>query len=116
MPEWIQPFAENQPMTVVVNAVRDLTLGLNVGTYTQPAILWCVGHPAGRLPARALALQPAHDPVGRASETAGITRVAGVTREDQTCGTRPSRLKTTKRTASTMVRRKSVRSIPRRLR
>ena len=43
MPEWIQPFAENQPMTVVVNAVRDLTLGLNVGTYTQPAILWCVG-------------------------------------------------------------------------
>jgi ABC-2 type transport system permease protein/oleandomycin transport system permease protein len=43
LPEWLQPFAENQPMTVVVNAVRDLTLGLNVGTYTVPAILWCVG-------------------------------------------------------------------------
>jgi oleandomycin transport system permease protein len=43
LPEWLQPFAENQPMTVVVNAVRDLTLGLDVGTYTMPAILWSVG-------------------------------------------------------------------------
>jgi len=43
LPEWLQPFAENQPMTVVVNAVRDLTLGLDLGTYTMPAILWSVG-------------------------------------------------------------------------
>src|ERR687895_1305130 len=30
MPDWLQVFADNQPMTMVVNAVRDLTLGTNV--------------------------------------------------------------------------------------
>ncbi len=43
LPEWVQPFAENQPISVVVNAVRDLTLGLGDGSYTVPAILWSVG-------------------------------------------------------------------------
>jgi ABC-2 type transport system permease protein len=43
LPEWLQPFAENQPMTVVVNAVRDLTLGLNLYDDTVPAILWSLG-------------------------------------------------------------------------
>jgi ABC transporter DrrB family efflux protein len=43
LPEWLRPFAENQPMTVVVNAVRDLTLGLNLYDDTLPAILWSVG-------------------------------------------------------------------------
>ena len=43
LPEWLRPFAENQPMTVVVNAVRDLTLGLNLYDDTLQAILWSVG-------------------------------------------------------------------------
>jgi ABC-type polysaccharide/polyol phosphate export permease len=43
LPEWLRPFAENQPMTVVVNAVRDLTLGLDLYQDTLPAILWSVG-------------------------------------------------------------------------
>ena len=43
LPEWLRPFAENQPMTVVVNAVRDLTLGLNLYNDTLAAILWSVG-------------------------------------------------------------------------
>jgi ABC transporter DrrB family efflux protein len=43
LPEWVQPFAENQPISVVVNAVRDLTLGTNIYNDTLPAILWSVG-------------------------------------------------------------------------
>lgn len=43
LPEWLRPFAENQPMTVVVNSVRDLTLGLNLYDDTLAAILWSVG-------------------------------------------------------------------------
>ena len=43
LPEWLQPFAENQPFTVVVNAVRDLTLGTDLYNDTVPAILWSFG-------------------------------------------------------------------------
>ena len=43
LPEWLQWFAENQPFSVVVNAVRDLTLGPNVYNDTVPAILWSFG-------------------------------------------------------------------------
>ena len=115
LPEWMQPFAENQPMTVVVNAVRDLTLGLtrHVHGAGDPLV---GGHPGGRLPAGDLALQPAHDTVGTGWTGADRRARAGAGPRGQTCGSRPSRLKTTNRTASTIVRRKSVRSIPRRLR
>jgi ABC transporter DrrB family efflux protein len=43
MPAWMQVFAENQPMTMVVNAVRDLTLGINLYDAELPAVLWSVG-------------------------------------------------------------------------
>jgi len=43
MPEWMQVFAENQPMTMVVNAVRDQTLGLELYAAEIPAILWSIG-------------------------------------------------------------------------
>jgi ABC transporter DrrB family efflux protein len=43
MPDWLRVFAENQPMTMVVNAVRDLTLGTNVYDAELPSILWSVG-------------------------------------------------------------------------
>ncbi|MGI8658424.1 MAG: ABC transporter permease, partial [Candidatus Limnocylindria bacterium] len=43
MPGWLKAFAEVQPMTQVVNAVRELTLGLDLYNAQLPAILWSVG-------------------------------------------------------------------------
>jgi ABC transporter DrrB family efflux protein len=43
MPDWMRLFAENQPMTHVVNAVRDLTLGTNLYSAELPSVLWSVG-------------------------------------------------------------------------
>jgi ABC transporter DrrB family efflux protein len=43
MPDWMRVFAENQPMTHVVNAVRDLTLGTNLYAAELPSLLWSVG-------------------------------------------------------------------------
>ena len=40
MPDWLRVFAENQPMTHVVNAVRDLTLGTDLYSAAVPSILW----------------------------------------------------------------------------
>jgi ABC transporter DrrB family efflux protein len=52
MPEWMRIFAENQPMTHVVNAVRDLTLGTDLYASEIPAVIWSlailvVGFPLG---------------------------------------------------------------------
>jgi oleandomycin transport system permease protein len=43
MPAWLRVFAENQPMTQVVNAVRDLTLGTHVYTAELASVLWSAG-------------------------------------------------------------------------
>jgi ABC transporter DrrB family efflux protein len=43
MPSWLQPFAEHQPVSVVVNAVRALTQGGPTARWVIPAILWSVG-------------------------------------------------------------------------
>jgi hypothetical protein len=48
MPSWLQGFAENQPITVMVNAVRTLTqgpaaealLGHTAGYYVVKSLLW----------------------------------------------------------------------------
>ena len=42
MPDWLQGFAENQPVSVVASAVRSFTLG---GDHDKvlPAIIWCIG-------------------------------------------------------------------------
>jgi ABC transporter DrrB family efflux protein len=42
MPDWLQVFADNQPMTLVVNAVRDLTLGIDVYDAEIPSVIWSV--------------------------------------------------------------------------
>jgi ABC-2 type transport system permease protein len=42
MPDWLQPFAEHQPLSVVVTAVRDLTIGGPTTFDVLAAILWCV--------------------------------------------------------------------------
>ena len=43
MPGWLQAFASRQPVTIVVNAVRALTLGGPTKTYVIEAIAWIVG-------------------------------------------------------------------------
>jgi ABC-2 type transport system permease protein len=43
MPDWLQWFAEHQPLSVVVTAVRDLTIGGPTTYDVIAAILWCVG-------------------------------------------------------------------------
>jgi ABC-2 type transport system permease protein/oleandomycin transport system permease protein len=43
MPSWLQPWAEHQPVSVVCNAARALTLGLPARTETLKALAWIVG-------------------------------------------------------------------------
>jgi ABC transporter DrrB family efflux protein len=43
MPGWLQVFAENQPMTLVVNATRSLMLDGSGGPDLIPALIWTVG-------------------------------------------------------------------------
>lgn len=42
MPGWLQSFAEHQPVSVTVNAIRNLTQGGPVGSYTLQSILWMI--------------------------------------------------------------------------
>jgi ABC transporter DrrB family efflux protein len=43
MPDWLQWFADRQPMTLVMNEVRDLTLGINLYEAEVAAVLWSLG-------------------------------------------------------------------------
>jgi ABC-type polysaccharide/polyol phosphate export permease len=43
MPDWLAWFADRQPMTLVIDAVRSLTLTGEPGPATIPAILWSAG-------------------------------------------------------------------------
>jgi ABC-2 type transport system permease protein/oleandomycin transport system permease protein len=43
MPSWLRAFAEHQPMTYTINAVRDLILGGSGGPDLPPALLWSLG-------------------------------------------------------------------------
>jgi ABC transporter DrrB family efflux protein len=43
MPGWLRAFAEAQPITQVVDAVRAWVLGRPVGSYGWVALVWCVG-------------------------------------------------------------------------
>lgn len=43
MTKYLKPFAENQPITQIINAVRDLMLGNPVGNTAWIAVAWCVG-------------------------------------------------------------------------
>lgn len=40
---WIRPFAENQPITHVIEAVRALMLGTDIGNHGWLALIWSVG-------------------------------------------------------------------------
>lgn len=41
--DWIKPFAENQPITHVIESVRALMLGTPVGNHAWLAVAWCIG-------------------------------------------------------------------------
>jgi ABC-2 type transport system permease protein/oleandomycin transport system permease protein len=43
MPSWLQTFAEHQPVSVVVDAVRDLTIGGAARGDVLGALAWIVG-------------------------------------------------------------------------
>ena len=43
MPGWLQTFADHQPMTQVIDAVRGLLLDQSVGPHGWQALAWCVG-------------------------------------------------------------------------
>lgn len=43
MPDWLAWFADRQPMTLVIDAVRSLTLTGDAGPAFVPAILWSLG-------------------------------------------------------------------------
>ena len=43
MPGWLQAFAKHQPVSVVVDAVRDLTLANDATSHVLQAIAWIVG-------------------------------------------------------------------------
>ena len=43
MPGPVRAFAENQPVTSIVNAIRDLFAEQSVGTDIWIALAWCVG-------------------------------------------------------------------------
>jgi len=50
MPGWLQAFADNQPFTIVVNAVRALFLAQPVGNYIWLTLAWMVGIIAVMIP------------------------------------------------------------------
>jgi ABC-2 type transport system permease protein/oleandomycin transport system permease protein len=43
MPSWLRVFAEHQPVSLIVNAVRGLLLNQPDGTTIWQALAWCVG-------------------------------------------------------------------------
>jgi ABC-2 type transport system permease protein len=40
MPSWLQPFAENNPFTIMVNATRALVVGTPAGNDVWLAFVW----------------------------------------------------------------------------
>jgi ABC-2 type transport system permease protein/oleandomycin transport system permease protein len=43
MPSWLQPFAEHQPVSVIVTAVRGLVLDQPDAIYIEQSLAWCLG-------------------------------------------------------------------------
>ena len=43
MPTWLRGFADNQPVTPVIETLRGLLLGLPVGASPWKAVAWCLG-------------------------------------------------------------------------
>lgn len=50
MPKYLRIFAENQPVSQVIGAVRALLVGDPLGSYGWKAVIWCVGMLAVSVP------------------------------------------------------------------
>jgi ABC-type multidrug transport system permease subunit len=42
MPSWLEPIAENNPFTTMVDAVRALFIGTPAGSDVWASVVWCV--------------------------------------------------------------------------
>jgi ABC-type polysaccharide/polyol phosphate export permease len=42
MPDWLEAFAERNPITVMVDAVRALFIGTPAGNSVWGAVVWCL--------------------------------------------------------------------------
>ncbi|MCL2200130.1 MAG: ABC transporter permease, partial [Defluviitaleaceae bacterium] len=43
LPTWLRTFAENQPMSPIINSTRALMLDLPLEGNLPPALTWCIG-------------------------------------------------------------------------
>jgi ABC-2 type transport system permease protein/oleandomycin transport system permease protein len=43
MPGWLQGWANHQPVSVTISAVRDLVLGLPAGSHLVQSLAWLIG-------------------------------------------------------------------------
>lgn len=43
MVSWLRPFAENQPITQIIESIRALMIGTPIGDHGLYAVLWCLG-------------------------------------------------------------------------
>lgn len=43
MVSWLRPFAENQPITQIIESIRALMIGMPIGNHGLYAVLWCLG-------------------------------------------------------------------------
>jgi ABC-2 type transport system permease protein len=50
MAKWLRIFAENQPVTHVIEAIRALMIGTSIGNHGWLAVIWCVGTIAVAIP------------------------------------------------------------------
>ncbi len=50
MPKYLRIFAENQPVTHVIEALRSLTIGTPLGNHGWMAAIWCIGLLAFSIP------------------------------------------------------------------
>jgi ABC-2 type transport system permease protein len=54
MTKFLRPFAENQPITHVIEAIRALMLGTPIGNHAWMAVIWCLGILAVTVPVATL--------------------------------------------------------------
>lgn len=54
MPKYLRLFAENQPVTQVIEAIRALLVGTPIGNHGQLAVIWCLGILAISIPLSAV--------------------------------------------------------------
>ena len=95
MPSWLQPIAEHNPFTYMVNAARALFLGIPAGDNVWLALVWTLAIIAVFAPSLGVALPPRRDGVAKSAQLEGgaFNGPAGMSGSDgtRTRISRPSR-------------------------